>query len=201
MEVKTIVSNTFGSNTHLLINNSDVIIFDAGAELESVKEQLNNKCVKAIFLTHLHFDHVYNLASYVNQFNCPVYLFDEQFANNSNYTLDVMCGKFNLPNGCYKSLKDKQFVNINGITVMCYHTPGHSYDSMCFQVKNHLFSGDTLFYGTIGRTDLLTSNTKEMLNSLEFLKTINFETCYSGHGQNSNYLDQEDNIKYFIMEL
>ena len=201
MEIKQIKSMVLGSNTFVVKNNNNSIIIDAGAELESVLAETNGTTVRAIFLTHLHFDHCYNLLGMVNKFNCKVYLFNSELVNNSDYTLSHMVGGFSLPTNCYISVCNTSQVNLPGFTVYCHNTAGHSADSVCYQIEDNLFSGDTLFYGTIGRTDLVTSNRQDMLNSLEKLKGLIFNTCYSGHGQSSTYQEQQENINYFLLEL
>ena len=70
---------------------------------------------------------------------------------------------------------------IENLGIKIFKTPGHTSDSVCFLYKKILFSGDTLFYNGIGRTDLPTGNEKEMKKSLEFLKEINFDVLCPGH--------------------
>lgn len=201
METKTIVSNVLGSNTHILVDKSTAIIFDAGAELDKVKECVAGAKVEAIFLTHLHFDHIYFLSDYVKCFGCKVYLYDSSLVGDDKYTLKYMIGDFDIPTGCYESVNGVENIVINGIGVKCVHTPGHSADSMCYVIGDNMYSGDTLFLGTIGRTDLPTSSRYDMLDSLERLKGVEFDMCYSGHGDSSTRAEQIENIKYFLMEL
>ncbi len=201
MEIKQIVSSFLGSNTYVIENGDNVLIIDAGAELNKVLEVVGLKKVCGVLLTHLHFDHVYFLNDYVKHFGCKVYLKDSKNVDNKNYTLSAMVGGVNLPKNCYVDLMQVDNINIDSFNVLCCLTPGHSADSMCYVIEDNLFSGDTLFNGTIGRTDLPTSSVKDMLASLEKLKTLTFKTCFSGHGESSNYDEQIENIKYFIMEL
>lgn len=201
MIVNQIVSSLLGSNTYVIENDNNVIIVDAGVELEKVVRVVGDKYVCGILLTHLHFDHVYYLKNYVSKFKCKVYLYDKEYVFNDNFTLQSLFGKLEMPVGVYCSLKDKTNINLKNFNIQCLHTAGHSADSMCFKIDDVLFSGDTLFKGTIGRTDLPTSNVSDMLSSLEKLKTIKFNICYSGHGELSDFEHQIDNINYFLMEL
>lgn len=201
MEIITVESNILGSNTYILKNKNSALIIDAGATLQQLQPHLNDVKVEGVLLTHLHFDHVYELDSYVNEFGCSVYLFDEANVGNQRYTLPKLIGGVKLPQNCYKSLKDVSVLKLNNFKVECFHTPGHTADSMCFKINNNLFSGDTLFFGTVGRTDLPTSSPQQMLNSLNLLNGLEFKTCYSGHGQPSSFEEQKENIKYFLLEL
>lgn len=201
MELKKLVSQMLGSNTYILINNGTAVIIDAGADVEAVKEAVKNLKVEAVLLTHLHFDHVYFLTDYVKEFNCPVYLYNPENVTNPNYTLSQVVGGVSLPTNCYKSLMDVKNLKLKNFNIQCFHTPGHSADSMCFKIDDNLFSGDTLFYYSVGRTDLPTSNTQDMLASLQKLNGLQFSQCFSGHGQSSTLEEQKENIKYFLLEL
>lgn len=201
MEIKKIISQTFSSNTFVVGENDNLIIIDAGCEPDLILDVVKGKRVKAIFLTHLHFDHIYFLSDYVEMFKCNVYLFNEKNITNKQYTLEDMVGKIKLPKNCYVGLKDDEIIHFENLAMHCIHTPGHSADSMCFKIGETLFAGDTLFYFSVGRTDLPTSSSINMLSSLQKLKSINFDVCCSGHGQNSTWQEQQDNINYFLMEL
>lgn len=201
MEIIKVESNVLGSNTYVLKNNKKVILIDAGASVEQLEPYLDGCKVEGVLLTHLHFDHVYELNSYVQKFGCGVYLFDSANVGNQRYTLPKLIGGVKLPEGCYHSLKGVSNLELGGFNVQCFHTPGHTADSMCFKIENSLFSGDTLFNGTVGRTDLPTSNPQEMISSLELLYRVEFDVCYSGHSESSTYSEQQENIKYFLLEL
>lgn len=201
MKINQIVSNTLSSNVYVLTEKNSSIIIDAGCTVNMVSKIVNNTKVEAIFLTHLHFDHVFYLKDYVENFNCPVYLFNSSNVNNNNFTLKNMVGNFSMPQNCYKNLNNINKIKLNNFVINCYHTPGHSFDSMCYLIENNLFSGDTLFSNSIGRTDLPTSNITDMKNSLEFLKTLKFNNCYSGHGESSSWQEQQENINYFLLEI
>ena len=77
------------------------------------------------------------------------------------------------------NFKNIEKLKVNGVKVI--YTPGHTYDSICFLYKDILFSGDTLFHGGIGRTDLQESQPEKMSESLEKLKKIKYKILCSGH--------------------
>ena len=80
--------NIFDQNTYVLTKGNEVVIVDAGAELEDVISEVQNKKVLAVFLTHIHFDHVWNLEKYVEKFDCDVYVVEgcrkKCFNNNAS---------------------------------------------------------------------------------------------------------------------
>ena len=81
-------------------------------------------------------------------------------------------------------MEDGEKMNFDGINVKCIHTPGHTNGSCCFLIENNLFSGDTLFNGSIGRCDLPTGDFKEIENSIrnKIYKLESDVLVHPGHG-------------------
>ena len=97
---------------------------------------------------------------------------------------------------------DQDELDIGEINVKCLYTPGHSVDSSCYLINDeYLFSGDTLFSIAVGRTDLSTGNTKELIKSLKRIQKLDYSTLYSGHGRVSNKEEQNTNIPKWIEAL
>lgn len=141
-------------------NDGNAVMIDCSADLEKVKKILENDhaSLKAILLTHGHGDHRETLAETVKEFNCPVYLGKEdavQFAV-----------KDTLP---YTDLSTLQFGEIK---LFAFSTPGHTPGGYCFLCEDMLFSGDTLFAGTVGRTDLEGGDYDVLMESLKKICTI-----------------------------
>lgn len=188
MEIKTIKSkflrNMFDQNTYVLINKNDAVIIDAGAELDDVVQAVGNKKVQAILLTHIHFDHVWNLEEYVVRFDAPVFVvqgqekrFDDSALNASMILRQDM--RFNIDQTKIKYYAEK--LKLGSFDFDVIFSPGHSDDSVCLLVDGQLFSGDTLFDGGVGRTDLPDGSEKKLLESLEKIKQLKFERAYPGH--------------------
>ena len=88
-------------------------------------------------------------------------------------------------------IKDSDVINLNNITIKVITTPGHTNCSVVYQIEDSMFTGDTLFNDGVGRTDLPTSNTVQLINSLKkLLDNNNQKTIYPGHG-NPSTLDEE----------
>ena len=93
-----------------------------------------------------------------------------------------------LPEALLISIKDNCSLEIAGIKVDFIHTPGHTKGSYCIKIGNNLFSGDTLFTGSIGRTDLPGGNAREMQKSLVLLSKLSPETeVYCGHSYGPSF--------------
>ena len=90
-----------------------------------------------------------------------------------------------------QNIKEEEHCNfkfyLGNIEIKILHTAGHSRGSVCYLIEDNLFSGDTLFYGTYGRTDLPTGNSHDMFKSLEriFMLSDNIKV-YAGHGMDTS---------------
>ena len=87
------------------------------------------------------------------------------------------------------TITDKEIITINNEEVSVIHTPGHTFGSVMFEYKDNIFSGDTLFYDSIGRTDLFSGNFNAIRKSLNMIKTSisNQKMIFPGHGKNAYY--------------
>ena len=188
MEVKVIKSkfmhNLFDQNTYVVLNKKQAIIIDAGADLEDVKQVVGNRKVQAVLMTHLHFDHFWFLDEYLKEFNTCVYIKQGAQIKFSNSDLNgaVLVGK-----NIQKIIEENQIkfyekhLKLGEFDCEIIETPGHAADCVCVLVENNLFTGDTIFADSIGRTDLKDSSKEQMLSSLKTIKNLDFEKVFPGH--------------------
>ncbi|MBQ8792033.1 MAG: MBL fold metallo-hydrolase [Clostridia bacterium] len=198
MKITKIVSNFLESNTFILEKDNEIVIIDCGCELDVIKKQVCNKKVVGVLLTHGHYDHSLFSQEYAKEFGCKVYA--SQWAKEilSDGEANYSEGKFVVNDfSNFVCVEDSQELQLGEFDVVAFETKGHSKDCMCFMVDGTLFAGDTLFEKGIGRTDLIGSSKDEMLATLEKLEKVNFETCYSGHGDSSTKEEQQTNIALF----
>jgi len=180
----------FCSNTYVVVENNNAVIIDAGVGVDSINrclKDLSNVIVRAVFLTHSHFDHILNLEKYVQVYCCPVYVMEggkEMLRNSSLNVSKYFCQEEITYDGEVEDLKDNDVVVIDDLCVVAVATPGHSIDSCCYKIGQYLFTGDTIFDGSIGRLDCPTSDMSAMKNSLEKLLSLEvFEKYFAGHGR------------------
>ncbi len=141
----------------------------------------------AILLTHGHFDHICGLADCLQRWQIPVYL----HPGDGSMLADP------LHNGLHLFFADAPFAPIEGaiplsheqileiadLSIRVLATPGHSPGSVCYLIEGNLFSGDTLFHGGLGRTDLWGGDYNAMFASIRSLRPLPRETAvYPGHG-------------------
>lgn len=163
----------FGSNVYLLeLKNKNILIdtssYENKEELISDLESMNLKPsdIDVIILTHNHWDHVQNLDLFLN----------------SNPSIKIYGSKKDFSGENFSFVKRIKQIETDFPELEIIETPGHTPGSVCIYLKEEvLFSGDTIFYKGIGRTDFPESSPKEMENSLERLRQITYKKLCPGH--------------------
>lgn len=186
MEVKIIKSLEMDQNCYLLINGKDAVLIDPGEDTFKILKETEGYNVKYILLTHCHFDHVYSLSELKGQkivlgaFNL--------IKNIVNPKITFLSPSKNLKGKIDGFFSDGEVKNLCGIDIKCIYTPGHTDCSVCFLAENSLFSGDTLFFESVGRWDFETGNFKELENSVRNkLYSLPDDTkVYPGHGRQTS---------------
>lgn len=175
------------TNSYLISYNDRGIIVDPGGISDKLDENIRKlNGIDYIILTHGHFDHILEVKRYQNLTGAKIVIGKDE----KDFPMD---NSLNLCSEFYKKginnfsadilLKDGDTLNFNDKEIKVIFTPGHTIGSVCYFLDNNMFSGDTLFRGKVGRTDLATGNENDMLNSLR--KIYDLETDYSvypGHG-------------------
>lgn len=196
-KIKTIHHSQMDMNTYLLIKKDEVIVIDPGLNGETVASFLheNNLKVVSVLLTHGHFDHILGLndlqsflpfTTFIHQQDLAM-LYDPELNYGKNYGVHFKLSKaFQV-----KQVVDLTELDIINEKLLVLHTPGHTLGSVMFKYQNHIFSGDTLFYDSIGRTDLFSGNFNAIRRSLNMIKSTlsNQNMIYPGHGRSGKLQD------------
>ena len=197
MEIRNLRVGSYQTNCYVVWNEKEknCIIIDPGYTGEEILEQVRcwGKTPAAILLTHGHFDHVGGVKSIAAETGCPVYICKEDLSLDPLMTDGVIHYTHTYGEG--------DCLDIAGLQLKVLHTPGHTPGSVCLLCEDVMFSGDTLFAGTCGRTDLKGSDPMQMQQSLKRLKELEGD-CHvlPGHGLGST-LEQERRSNPYMYRL
>lgn len=198
LTIQTIPVGPGQANCYIIDNDKEALIIDPGAEGHKITAVIDERQVTpvAILLTHTHFDHIGALDEIRDLYNIPVYVspeeqdwLDKPFKNLSGYQ-----GNFVTARKADKLFQPDETLQISDFTFKVLATPGHSPGgvSFIFDEEQFAITGDALFGGSIGRTDLPGSEPNQLLISItEKLFTLpKYYTIYPGHGGSST-IDRE----------
>ena len=195
MELKTFPIGSLQTNCYMVWEDgSDTcILIDPGYEPELLLEQvrLQRKTLEAILLTHGHFDHVGGVKQIAAETGCKVYICAEELKQPLRYS-----------DGLHytDTVAEGDVLALAGLTLQVLHTPGHTPGCVCYLCGDTLFSGDTLFAGTCGRTDLPGGDFKAIQASLQRLAALEGDLkVLPGHGMASS-LDIERRYNPYMQE-
>lgn len=196
MKVDSIIQHYIGANTYIVhLTDNDVIIIDAGANLDPVVTMVKDCSVHGIFITHAHFDHILSLQDYLNTFHCPLYISEngmQKLTNGADNLSEMFLGidlKVDVNNDVI-IVHDRDVLEIAGQRITVIETQGHSNCSMTYLIDGMLFVGDVVFSDGRGRTDFFDSSEKDLLESVAKLKKISYNHVYPGHGKDFNKITE-----------
>ncbi|MEL3908151.1 MAG: MBL fold metallo-hydrolase [Treponemataceae bacterium] len=218
MKIKLIYTGKLFVKTYcFMLQDNIVAVVDPGGTDEELLDHLKELNAKSlsIMLTHGHFDHLGGVAGLLKIYPESKIYIHKADANYLGETAKAEHLK------CFAQIRAERYINqyeeeykyfpaptdiindgdiVNGFQVI--HTPGHTPGSVCFyhSDKKILFSGDTLFYHSHGRTDLYGGNDNDIAKSLKkLLTTLPPETSvYTGHGSNTTIEKEQKNLARFL---
>lgn len=190
MIVKTYIAGPIQANNYLVIDeeSKEAVLIDCSERKQEIIDEVKNNGlkVKYILLTHGHFDHVLGVNDMQKELDAPAYVKKEDLSQIES-TSSIMAA-FGVqvavnPSVTHFITPDVEFT-IGNKTIKVINTPGHTEGGVCYLIDGKLFSGDTLFCESVGRTDLMGGNFKKLHNSVVnvLFKLDDNTTVYPGHG-------------------
>lgn len=192
MEIIRITAGIYGVNCYIVYGDTkEGIVVDPGGDVDEILKILKEKKinVKYIVLTHAHGDHIGGLIELKEALKVPVMIHEEEkemlMDGRKNESSGMAMGTVEVEPDIL--LKDGDTIELGDKEILVIHTPGHSKGGISLKVEDNLITGDTLFTGSIGRTDLLGGDYGKIIKSIkEKLLIYPDETkVYPGHGPSS----------------
>ncbi len=191
MKIKKIEPGYGCANTYIVYDETtgDGVILDPGGMAGLIIREMAGINIKYIFLTHAHFDHIGALSEIADITGAPVVVHEAE-AESLTDTRYNLCRFAGVPENKRKAdmtVKDGDILKVGDIEFKFIHTPGHTRGCMCiFAGEKDLFTGDTLFCGTVGRTDFEGGSHETLLMSVAGLALLDEDIkIYPGHGEES----------------
>ena len=203
MKIDSLTVGPIGTNCYILQDEQAKLcaVIDPGDEPERVIRAVEQTgCIPTmILLTHGHFDHYTGVAGLLEKWpELPVYIHEKDVTDRVSGGFDLLCPR--LPEKNQRYYKEGDCLTLGGLTIRVLETPGHSRGSVCLVVGDVIFSGDTLFYGSCGRTDFAGGSYEDILRSLRCLAELPGQyTVYPGHDRPTD-LDFERRMNPYMKQ-
>ena len=200
IKLKSIPLGELGANLYLLSNEKrEAVLIDIGADGERVADYVRTQGLRplGILLTHGHFDHCGGVADFVKIFPVPVY-------GHSADRRKAQTAAMNFFGVSAENCEMTDFVDscdpirLGDFVFSVMHTPGHTSGSVCYFTEDLMFSGDTLFHGSVGRTDLEDGDPEKLKESLlRILEIKKNYRVFPGHDEQTT-LDFEKKYNPYL---
>ena len=205
MQITRIVTGTLEQNVYILSKNKEALLIDPGSEVNKIKNEIEELGVKplAILLTLTHYDHIGGVDEIRHAYQIPVYVspLEQEWLGNPELNLSAQSiHPVSVGEAEYEFESHKEY-QIGGFKFTVLPTPGHSPGGVSFLFEDDMvtFTGDALFRGSVGRTDLPGSQPEKLLAGIEkHLFTLpNDMRVFPGHRDDSTIGHEKQTNPFF----
>jgi len=213
MNVQKVVVGQLEVNCYIATDgrSPEALIIDPGDEPERIAEYIDRRQLKPkyIIFTHAHYDHVCAAGDLHKKYGVPIVMHEDE---KTTYEMTKkLCISWGFDAGDFpadfRTVKEGEKITAGELSLEVIHTPGHTPGCICLYGNRTLFTGDTLFKGSVGRTDLPGGNTNKLMESLRKLTGLPADTnVFCGHGEETTvgremksnpYLNEKFRLKIF----
>lgn len=177
-----------------------LLVIDPADDPKVILEAIGGEPVEAVVLTHGHFDHLGAVADVLESTGAPLLIHEADAGNitTAEGTMGALFGFYAVAPEAHRELADGDLIEAGGVSLKVINTPGHTPGSVCLYTPGHLFTGDTVFSGSVGRSDFEGGDPHAMRASVARLAELPDATrIYPGHGPESTIARERKVNPYF----
>lgn len=182
------------TNCYLLVNHKtgELLVVDPGDQAQLIEKQIEKTGAKpvAILLTHGHFDHAGEAEALADKYQISIYAHEAERETLEDPGLNL-CGMIGEHKVYHADIfvKDEEVLNLAGFSIRVFFTPGHTIGGCCYYIADEkiLFSGDTLFQESVGRTDFPRGSASDLIRAIreKLMPLPDDVTVYTGHDEST----------------
>lgn len=186
---------SWASNCYLLVSGNEAFVIDPSPSADAIIKRAdeNGARIKAILLTHGHFDHVISAETLQSKTGAPIMIHrgdGDMLADPAKNAYRFFFGQDRAFKAADRLLDDGEVLKLGDEDVRVMNTPGHSIGSSCFVTDDFIVTGDTIFSEGYGRVDLYGGNMQQLVSSLQALAKLPRDlVIYPGHGDSATLGD------------
>lgn len=182
MEIITLVLGYCATNIYIVVDNGEAIVIDPAADGQAILDFLKQRGLtpKYVLVTHAHYDHIGGVAALCNA-GAKVYMSTVDYSLINSADVFYVANEFSLD----VAVRDGDVFNMIGHKIAVMETAGHTIGGVCYILDDEvIFTGDTLFAGSIGRTDFPHGDARRLQGSIKKLCALDGNLqVFSGHGK------------------
>ncbi len=198
MVLRVFSFSPYGTNTYLLSEGTDAVILDPAGDAQAITQAIvdGGFTLRAILLTHAHFDHIDAIDPLCARFGVPLFVHEEDASALTDPHQNASAPLLRIPLTVSTTptlITGEPTLTFGKICLRVLHAPGHTRGCVCYydEAEKRLLSGDVLFYRSMGRTDLDGGDDRQMRASLDRLATLPPDVrVYPGHGPDTSIGDE-----------
>ena len=185
MHIQTLPLGPLQTNCYLVCRQpgDPLVVIDPGDDIPALERALAGQAVAGVLLTHAHFDHILGLPAVAG---ASIYVHALDAAAMTDERINCSPKPTRIP--ATATAAEGDVISLGGLGFTVLHTPGHTPGSVCYRCGEELFTGDTLFVGGFGRTDLPGGSWEQLRQSLRRLIMLHGVRIHPGHGE-SGYIE------------